>query len=144
LNNGNDSSRKLEQNASSILIRHRLTESADSINVSSVEYFAQDLVEKQMSYYVESEAIQDLQGEWLIRINSYLTELSEGSQTLLEEFTQICQIGDREVSVNPEEMKQVDYIKQKDFFLRRPELLDKDSDLKSHQLAAKNTIKLLI
>lgn len=107
-------------------------------NVTSI---ANDLFESNVAFTVSLEYITDPEDRWLARVDKFLRDLTEPPQKLVDEFIQQCKIGKKEVILTTDESDVVIFSKKRDYFLNRPELLDKDSELSTNALATKNKIR---
>lgn len=119
---------------------NKLAELDNFTNVSSI---ANDLFESNVNFSVSVRYIDDLEDRWLSRVDKFLRELSEPPQKLVDEFVNNCKIGKKEVILSSEESDLVIFSKRRDYFLNRPELLDKDSELSTLALSIKNKIRQL-
>lgn len=112
-------------------------------NFTNVSSIANDLFETNVNFSVSVMYIDDPEDRWLNRVDKFLRELSEPPQKLVDEFVNNCKIGKKEVILGSEESDLVIFSKRRDYFLNRPELLDKDSELSTLALSIKNKIRQL-
>jgi hypothetical protein len=117
---------------------------AELENFSNVGSIANDLFESNVAFTVSLEYIDDPEDKWLSRVDKFLRELSEPPQKMVDEFVNVCKIGKKEVILTSEESDLVIFSKRRDYFLNRPELLDKDSELSTAALSIKNKIRQII
>ena len=110
---------------------------------ANLDLIANELFEQNISFEARTHIITDPEDKWLIKVEKFLRDLAEPSSNMLDEFLQICKMGKRDVLLTTEENNQVSFSKKRDYFLCRPELLDKDSDLSSLALATKSKIRQL-
>jgi hypothetical protein len=127
--------------SSSIVRKLRSQLSGDVEDFGSCVEMANGLFEQSISFEVSLVLVSDPEDKWLTKVTKFLTELTEEPPQLLDEFLQVCKIGKRDILLSQEESEHVSFSKKRDFFLFRPELLDKDSELSSIALATKNKVR---
>lgn len=72
-----------------------------------------------------------------------MESFNDPSPTLFEELLSIGIVGEQEVTITPDETRLISLSKRKNDFMKRPELLEKDSDLKSQALQIKQKVRQL-
>jgi hypothetical protein len=110
-------------------------------STGDVPEIADELFQQNVSFDVAFEVITDPEDPWIIKIDKFLRELTEEPPKMLDEFLNLCKMGKKDVILTKEESEMVSYSKKRDFFLFRPELLDKDTELNNTALATKNKLR---
>lgn len=127
--------------SSSFIRKLRSQMSGEVQDQGSCVEMANELFEQSIAFDVSIVQISDPQDKWLAKVSKFLTELTESPPKIIDEFLNVCKIGNRDILLSQEESDQVSFSKKRDFFLFRPELLDKDSELSSMALATKNKVR---
>lgn len=127
--------------SSSIVRKLRSQMSGEIEDQSSCVEIANGLFEQSIAFDVSLVQVSDPEDKWLVKVSKFLAELTEEPPKMIDEFLNVCKIGKRDILLSQEESDQVSFSKKRDFFLFRPELLDKDSDLSSMALATKNKVR---
>lgn len=131
----------MHSSSSSLIRKLRSQMSGDIEDFGSCVEMANGLFEQSIAFDASIVDVSDPEDKWLAKVSKFLAELTEEPPKLIDEFLHVCKIGKRDILLSQEESDQVSYSKKRDFFLFRPELLDKDSELSSIALATKNKVK---
>lgn len=115
--------------------------SGDMFNVVDSPEIANELFQQNVAFDVVLEITNDTEDPWMIKVDKFLRELTEEPPKMLDEFLNLCKLSKKEVILSKEESDMVSYSKKRDFFLFRPELLDKDTELSNTALTIKNKVK---
>lgn len=111
---------------------------------SSVESSALEELDRRLQFTCSLAPLGPEDGRWLQRVERHFSGVLDQKQSLLEELSGLARQAGQALLGEPRSEELVSFWKQKDYLLRRAELLDRDDELSKGALDAKNTLRRLL
>ena len=116
-----------------------------SSSMGYLDQAANSLFEETTAFTFETKLMpEQTEDIWVMAIDKLLGELGSPDPPMMEELVAIASMTERQPAMPHEKDSLLRLSKRKDDFMKRPELLDPDKDLKSSQLLIKHKVKQLL
>ena len=143
---GLDSKRhQIEPSGPNIFLQNLALDFHEGLSRPISDYILTETIDEQINFDVDLvDSFANINHPWLQSIEDFMASLcKDPGPTLSEEFSSLCKIGDADSVLTTQEISDLKVNSRRDDFLRRPELLEADIELRPHQLSAKNKIREL-
>ena len=106
------------------------------------DVYSHQSFESQMKFHIQQVEVDFAPNhEWFQTMQDYLNSFKDSSPLISKELEFWTKLADETPQIDDAEFEILSSIKKKDLLMRRPELLECDSDLKPQGLIIKNLIK---